>query len=149
MSKPKLRKRLLGALPAQVYPAQDLVVTASCNGQNAADLDIPTIGAGTFHWDVDYRCGGTGTAKLMFANNTRHAAAPDGATAEQCADVLRRSGVGDDQAVIPLSGVVLCVQTTTDASERDERPPRLVRLAVTSVDDNEQLTINVEAWELD
>jgi cell division protein FtsB len=128
----------------QVYGAQDLVLTISCTQQNAADLDVPKITAVSNYYDVDYHCGTP--APLRFTYGTRHAAGPPGATAEQCADVIRRAGIGDGDTVIPSNGAVLCVLTHTGS---EDIPARVVRMVVTAVDDGESVTVNVEAWEPD
>jgi hypothetical protein len=132
----------------QIYRAQDLTLTGACGHENAADLDVPEINGTGYNWEVDYGCGNE-TGRLLFAGFTRHAAGPANATAEQCADLLRRSGIGNDDTVVPLNGAVLCVETSTDNARAAHRNPRIVRMVVKSVDGTKQVAVNVEAWEPD
>jgi regulator of replication initiation timing len=130
-----------------VYSTQKLTLTGSCYGQNRADLDVPEVGADDDRWDVDYDTCVNGGARLAFARSTRHAPGPDGATAEECADVLRRSGVGSDQVIAPVTGAVYCIDTAISPSERDLHPPRVVRMVIGEVHDGEQVDVEVEAWQ--
>jgi hypothetical protein len=133
----------------QIYAAQGLTVPANpCSGDNAVDLDVPVIGAEYNVWDVAYTtCQLDG--KLRFAVTTRHVEGPANATAEQCADVLRRKGIGPDDMVAPLSGAVICVETRSDEAGHSGRSARIVRMEIKAVDTGERVTVNVEAWEPD
>jgi hypothetical protein len=134
----------------QLYAVQELVITESCSGhENAADLDVPQVGAGIYKWDVDYyHCNGQ-PGRLAFAPYTRHAPGPAGATVEQCADALRRSGIGNDQNEAPEPGAVWCVETTSDSNESDGWEPKVVSMDIKAVDEGQTVTVNVQAWEPD